>query len=104
MPRFLTGAAVPFFLGFSTLGADGSGLLIMAAEVDEPGASWSNRAAEAVFFARPPLLIFSEMDMEAILSTEGVTSRELVDCSVLIMGFLGAGLGVDILEEEAVDP
>jgi hypothetical protein len=110
-PRFLTGAAVPFFLGFSILGAGGgggAGLPIIAVAVDRPGASWSDGAAEGAFLARPSLLIFSEIDMEAILSVVGVPSRELVEGSFLMEVvdevFFMLGFGVEVLEVEAAEP
>lgn len=75
-----------------------------AGAVDEPGASGSDGAAEEAFLARPPLLIFSEIDMELILSVKGVASRELVDGSFLMMVFFAVVLGVEALEDEVTEP
>jgi hypothetical protein len=80
---------------------------MIADAVGGPGASWSDRATEEAFLARPPLLIFSDIDMVLILSVEGrgVASRELVDGSFLmVVVFFTLGFGVEVLEDEAAEP
>ena len=75
-----------------------------AGVVEGVGASGSDGAAEDAFLARPPLLIFSEIDIELILSVNGVASRELDDDSFLMVGFFTVGLGVEALEDDATVP
>jgi hypothetical protein len=101
--RFLIGAAVPFFLGFSTFragGAGGAGLLMIAEAIDGPGASISGGAAGEAFLVRPPLLIFSEIDIAFIFSLNGVASRELLEASSLMaVGFFAGAFGVDVFND-----
>ena len=102
-PRFLIGAAVPFFLGFSTI-EEGSPGVVTGAVENGPGASCSEVAADEAFLARPADLIFSEMDMVVIFSRKGVASRELVEGSFLMLGFFIVVVGVLVLEDEATEP
>lgn len=80
----------------------------MAGAVEGAGVSWSERATEGAFLARPSLLIFSEMDIVDIFSVDGVASRELVDGSFLIEvaveAFFTVGFGVEVLEGGATEP
>jgi hypothetical protein len=101
-PAFLAGAAVTFFLGFSICEAGGAGLPITGCAMAGPDTS--DGAAEEAFLARPPLLIFSEIDIELILSVKGVASRELFDGSFLIDGFFAVDLGAEVLEDEVTEP